>query len=224
MSLMKISWVLLVFIYLGFFVTECVYSQTGGTQNEEERSEGEAIILSPAADILSYQAVGDEEYSSLTGLIFGNGIFGFETIYRQPGARADLGLSLSFYYDAGSSTIRDNNLLIGGLSVGRTITISDFSNSAGRKKLEIYFRIAPGFGVAGRGIIENGSMQYFPGITATTEFGAIYHFTDRVSLFTNAGGRYYWFPGLDEIGLLGRPAVMLGLQFNFTGGFSMVRF
>lgn len=220
----KVQWIFMIYLIMGCSVPFTVYSQTDGSQNKEERSEDEAIILTPAADILSYQATSDGEYSSLTGLIFGNGIFGIETIYKQPGARADLGFSLSSYYDAGNSTDRDNNLLIGALSIGRVFPISDFSNSAGQKKLEIYFRVAPGFGLAGRGIIENGNMQYFPGITATTEFGAIYHFTDRVSFFTNAGGRYYWFPGLDEIGLLGRPAVMLGLQFNFTGGFSMVRF
>lgn len=189
-----------------------------------ENGDDETIILSPATDRQAYQSTSSVDYSSQTGLIIGNGLFGVESIYKQPGARADLGFSLSAYYDAKDSAVRDGNLLIGILSVGRTIPIMDYMNSAGRKKLEAYIRIAPGFGVAGRGIIENGSSQYFPGITATTEFGAIYHFTDKFSFFTNAGGRYYWFPGLDEMGLLGRPAVMLGLQFNITGGLGMVRF
>lgn len=224
MGLVKMNQVFLFFLLFGFLIPFGVYSQSSGSQNQEEKSDEDSIILSPAADFQVYQATGDREYSSLTGLILGNGIYGFETFYKQPGARADIGFSLSSYYDVGNTTIRDNNLLIGTLAIGRTISISDFSNSAGMEKLEIYFRIAPGFGVAGRGIIENGNVQYFPGITATTEFGAIYHFTERISFFTNAGGRYYWFPGLDEMGLIGRPAVILGLQFNFTDGISMVRF
>jgi len=184
---------------------------------EKENEEDDTIILSPATDRQVYQATSSGEYSSQTGLVIGNGLFGFETIFKQPGARADFGFSVSSYYDADDSTIRDGNLLIGALSFGRTIPISDYTNSEGRKKLEIYFRISPGFGVA-------GNSQFFPGVTAATEFGTIYHFTDRFSLFTNAGGRYYWFPGLDEVGILSRPAVLLGLQFNFTGGLGMVRF
>ncbi|WP_141691512.1 hypothetical protein [Rhodohalobacter halophilus] len=193
-------------------------SSHGDTGNED------TIILSPAADSQVFRSAETNSYSSMNGLFFGSGIVGVETIYKQPGARADLSLSLSAYYDAVESEFRSGDLLIGALSIGRSIPITDFSNSAGLKKMEIYFRIGPGFGVAGRGIIENGRVQYFPGITTATEFGAIYHFTERFSLFTNAGGRFYWFPGLDEMGLIGRPAVMVGMQFNFTGGISMVRF
>ena len=214
-----------IFLFIAVFaVPVCVYSQSGGSQSEEEKTDEELIILSPAADIQAYRSTGDVDYSSLTGVFFGKGIFGIETIYSQPGARADLGFSLSAYYDAEDSAVRDGNLMIGALSVGRKLSISEFTNSAGKKRAEIYFRIAPGFGVAGRGIIENGSAQYYPGVTATTEIGAIYHFTDRVSLFTNAGGRYYWFPGLNEMGLIGRPAVMLGVQFNISAGLPLVRF
>jgi hypothetical protein len=223
MDLKKIYLGILFLLLTGVIAPLSVYSQSE-SHTEEEGSDHETIILSPATDSQVYQTAGDGEYSSLTGLIVGNGVFGVETMVRQPGARADLSFTLSAYYDGEDSVIRDGNLLIGALSVGRDYTVSEFTNSAGKRKAEIYFRVAPGFGVAGRGIIENGSSQYFPGVTATTEFGVIYHFTDRVSLFTNAGGRYYWFPGLDEFGLMSRPAVMIGMQFNFTGGLGMVRF
>ncbi len=187
-------------------------------QSEDEKNaDDDAIILSPATDRQAYQSAGIGDYSSQTGLILGNGIFGVESIYRQPGARADLGFSISSYNYAENSAFRDGSLLIGTLSFGRNIPISDITNSEGRKKLEIYFRISPGFGMA-------GNSQFFPGVTAATEFGLLYHFTERVSLFTNAGGRYYWFPGLDDVGVLSRPAVLVGLQFNFTGRLGLVRF
>ncbi|MDZ7755376.1 hypothetical protein [Rhodohalobacter sp.] len=203
----------------------CITPAYLSAQSEKEKNEEEdPIILSPAVDRQVYQSTSSRDFSSLNGLIVGNRVFGVETIFRQPGARADLGFSFTAFYDADDSATRDGNFLIGALSVGRTIPISEYTNSAGQKKIELYFRVAPGFGFAAMGIFENESSQFFPGVTATTEFGAIYHFTDKFSFFTNAGGRYYWFPGLDEMGLLGRPAVMLGLQFNISGGLRMINF
>jgi hypothetical protein len=220
--IMKIRFVTL-FILLISVIPFAATAQNQSDHTDDEKSE-ESIILSPVADVQAYQMTDPGNYHSLNGLVIGKGMLGFESIYRQPGTRADLGFSLSAYYEADNSEFRDDNLLIGALNVGRNFSITEFTNLSGSTKLEIYFRIAPGFGVAGRGIFDNGNTQFFPGVTATTEFGAIYHFTERVSLFTNAGGRYYWFPGLDEMGVMGRPAVMFGLQFNLTGGFSPVRF
>jgi len=220
MHIRKVMYLVLFSLMLSLLAPAYLSAQSEEKENEED----DTIILSPATDIQVYQATSSGEYSSQTGFVIGNGILGFETIFKQPGARADLGFSFSAFYDAEDSESSDGNLLIGALSIGRTTPVFGYRNSLGQKKIELYFRIAPGFGLVGRGIIENGEAQYFPGVTAATEFGAIYHFTDRISLFTNAGGRYYWFPGLDEMGLIGRPAVMIGLQFNFTGGFSMIRF
>ncbi|MFO7800403.1 MAG: hypothetical protein R6V22_11610 [Rhodohalobacter sp.] len=220
MHLQKLMNLVLFSLVLSFLTPVYLSAQS----EDEKNAVDNIIILSPATDTQVYQSSRSGDYSSQNGLIIGNGVFGVESIYRQPGARADFGFSFSAYYDADDSAMRDGNLLIGALNVGRTILITDYKNSIGIKKLKVYFRISPGFGVAGRGIIENGSAQYFPGVTATTEFGLIYNFTSRVSLFTNAGGRYYWFPGLDEVGLLSRPAVLVGLQVNFTGGLGLVRF
>ncbi|MGM0745543.1 MAG: hypothetical protein ACQETF_09565 [Bacteroidota bacterium] len=213
MHIQKLKNLVLFSLLLSLFTPVYLSAQS----EDEKNAEDDAIILSPATYRQAYQSASSGGYSSQTGLIIGNGVFGVESNYRQPGARADLGFSISSYYDADDSAMQDGNLLIGALSIGRKIPITDYKNSAGRKKLEVYFRISPGFGVA-------GNSQFFPGVTATTEFGLLYHFTERVSLFTNAGGRYYWFPGLDEVGLLSRPAVLVGLQVNFTGGLGLVRF
>jgi hypothetical protein len=213
MHIQQLMTLILFSLMFNFLIPDDLSAQSENKKSDDDSS----IILSPAIDHLALQPKNSGSYSSQTGLIIGNGMFGVETIYKQPGARADLGFSISSYNYGENSAVTDGNLLIGTLSFGRNVPISDITNAEGRKKLEIYFRISPGFGMA-------GNSQFFPGVTASTEFGVIYHFTDRVSLFTNAGGRYYWFPGLDEVGILSRPAVMVGLQFNFTGGLGMVRF
>lgn len=183
----------------------------------------EQIVTSPVADPAMYYHSNADVYRIQSGLYLGRRHIGIESTYFSPGSDlfVDLFLGVANYRDLGSPS---SAVWIGGLSAGRDFLLNNRDRIMEENKTDLYFRIAPGVGMAGRGIFDSRETDYFLGLQTKILVGAQYNFSTNTSLYVNGGGRLLWFPALEEIRFTGIPLVSIGLQFSSSPQIPMVRF
>lgn len=224
--------VIIIFIVFLVLVPGIVYPQSTPVLKDKVKSDplesedhnAEDIILTPvAAPILFYDPYGDT-YRIQNGLMIGSGIIGVESVYRQPGSNYTINLLMGVLQRSGSGSNTERDLLFGSFSLNREVMLNIAGSLSEQSRSEIYMRFGPGIGIAGRGIFEDGEIKTYLGLTTSAILGAQYQLSKRTAIFMHGGGQMVWFPGLSEIGIMGRPIISIGFQFSLTSGILPVRY
>ncbi|MCC5941528.1 MAG: hypothetical protein JJU37_08310 [Balneolaceae bacterium] len=192
------------------------------TTAKEEKSDRE-IIIGPVADPYVYYDPFYESYRIQSGLFFGRGQFGVESTYMHPGSFNYVNLFIA------AANVRDlstpsSAIWISGLAVGRDFLLSEHERFMEQSSTDVYLRVGPGIGMAGRGIFDSRDSNFYLGLQTKALVGVQYNFSTQTSLYVHGGGRLLWFPALDEIRFTGLPVISIGLQFSSSPSVPMVRF
>ncbi len=204
--------------------TDLVRIKTTSTDTFEtnEKPDGR-VVTGPVADPSIYYEPYSDVFRVQSGLYVGRRHIGIEGTFFRPGSIAfvDLFFGVTNYRDLNSPS---SAAWISGLSVGRDFFLSGREQFIEESKTDLYIRIGPGIGMAGRGIFDNRDTEYFIGLHTKALIGAQYNFSIQTSLYVLGGGRVLWFPALDEVRFTGIPIVSVGLQFSSSPAVPMVRF
>lgn len=190
-------------------------------QSSSEEESG--VILDPGADPYYYYDDSYPQYSLESGLFVGRSHLGFEMTLLQ----ADSDMFGSFFGGIAGGRNTDSlfdGAWIAGISAGHQFYLSERLNSLEKNNTELYFRVGPGVGLAGRGTFLGSDSAYHFGLNANAILGGQIRISDNTSFFMHGGGRVLWYPSLDEIDLMGIPMVAAGFRYSITNTISPVRF
>ncbi len=189
-----------------------------------EKNPGGQIITGPVADPSVYFDPYGDVFRVQSGLYAGVRHIGVESTYFSPGSSTfvDLFLGVANFRDLGSPS---SAVWMSGVSAGRDYLLSNRERFMEEGSTDLYFRIGPGVGMAGRGFFFNRrETEYSLGLHTKVLIGAQYNFSVNTSIYVHGGGRVLWFPALEEIRFTGVPLISLGFQFSTSPQVPMVRF
>lgn len=108
--------------------------------------------------------------------------------------------------------------LIGGVSIGREELLHTFGRNDGlqfRRPFQgvvLYGRLGGGFEVLAPSMIDDGSMNAFPGTSLTAAVGAMVLTSSRWTPFMEVSGDGHWFPAHSDTDWLFGPHISIGLR------------